>query len=191
MCVLTYTPATRGELANALLGGLLRPLYGVALATGRISLSDVAIFTPFTLLVFVNPLETEWPDRGADGATSKRSLAVRLPAGRVRARGRGSHGGTTAIDRGDLAADPPGEPGAGSAGHDRHAPGSAARLGSPPGPLTTALIERNRSSRRACAGAAYANPHIRGVERLRLGRKARSGRPRIGECVLSRTRRGM
>ncbi len=67
-----------GEVANALLGGLLLPVFGVAAATGTVTIRDVLIFVPFALLVFVNLLETQWADRDADRITGKLTLAVRL-----------------------------------------------------------------------------------------------------------------
>lgn len=39
---------------------------------------------PFALVVFVNLLETGWPDRRADAAVGKRTLATRWSAGRLR-----------------------------------------------------------------------------------------------------------
>jgi 1,4-dihydroxy-2-naphthoate octaprenyltransferase len=73
-----------GEVANALLGGLLLPVYGVAAATGRVGVVDVLVFLPFALLDFVNLLETQWPDRVADRRTGKRTLVTRVPARTVR-----------------------------------------------------------------------------------------------------------
>lgn len=71
-----------GEVANALLGGLLLPLFGIAAATGRIGVLEVLLFVPFALLDFVNLLETQWPDRVADRLTGKHTLVSRLsPAG--------------------------------------------------------------------------------------------------------------
>lgn len=69
-----------GEVTNALLGGLLLPLYGIAAAAGRITTDDLVMFLPFALVVFVNLLETQWADRHADMATGKNTLAARAPA---------------------------------------------------------------------------------------------------------------
>jgi len=66
-----------GELDNALLGGLVLPLYGFAVQTGGVSLPAVAFFLPLTAAVFVNLLATTWPDREADAAVGKRTLATR------------------------------------------------------------------------------------------------------------------
>lgn len=73
-----------GEVANAALGGLLLPLYGVASVAGQIGVGDVAVWMPFTLVAFVNLLETQWPDREADRTTGKRTLTTRLSARGVR-----------------------------------------------------------------------------------------------------------
>ena len=65
-----------GELVNALLGGILLPLYGVGVvATPRPQ--AVAAVVPFALLVGCNLFATHWPDRAADEAVGKRTLAVR------------------------------------------------------------------------------------------------------------------
>lgn len=67
-----------GEVLNAVLGGLLLPLYGTAVVRGSIGPSDVVLFVPFTLLVFVSMLETQWPDRQADVASGRHTLTSRL-----------------------------------------------------------------------------------------------------------------
>jgi 1,4-dihydroxy-2-naphthoate octaprenyltransferase len=74
-----------GELANAVFGGLLLPLYGVASAAGRVEVLDLLAFLPFTFVTFCSVMATAWPDRVADGATGKRTLQVRLQPGRLRA----------------------------------------------------------------------------------------------------------
>lgn len=74
-----------GEVANAALGGLALPAYGMAVAGGAVSTSDVVVFAPFALLVFVNLLETQWPDRDADRSVGKHTLASRLSPRAVRA----------------------------------------------------------------------------------------------------------
>jgi 1,4-dihydroxy-2-naphthoate octaprenyltransferase len=64
-----------GEVTNAALGGLALPVYGGAVLGG--SLSDVALASvPFFLLVLLNLFATQWPDREADGAVGKDTLAV-------------------------------------------------------------------------------------------------------------------
>ena len=73
-----------GELANGLLGGMLLPLYGVALAGGAVDANTVAAFLPLTLVVTANLLATTWPDRVADAAVGKRTLATRWLPERLR-----------------------------------------------------------------------------------------------------------
>ncbi len=68
-----------GEVLNALLGGLLLPLYGVAVVRGTIEAADVIAFLPFTLVVFLSVMATAWTDHVADAATGKRTLQTRLP----------------------------------------------------------------------------------------------------------------
>ncbi|WP_153011752.1 UbiA family prenyltransferase [Serinicoccus chungangensis] len=68
-----------GEVANALLGGLLLPATG-AVAAGAALGPAALTFFPFCLLVLVNLLETQWADRDADRAAGKHTLATRLPA---------------------------------------------------------------------------------------------------------------
>lgn len=67
-----------GEPLNAVLGGLLLPLAGVAVVAGGVSSADVLAFLPFTLVVFASVLATAWPDREADAATGKATLQVRV-----------------------------------------------------------------------------------------------------------------
>ena len=71
-----------GELDNALLGGLLLPLYGYAVLSNTISLEFAMMFLPFTGLVFINLLATTWADRQADQMVGKNTLATRwsIPA---------------------------------------------------------------------------------------------------------------
>lgn len=73
-----------GEPLNALLGGLVLPLYGVAVAAGGVEPADVLAFLPFTCVVLCSVLATAWPDREADSATGKRTLQVRWPVPRLR-----------------------------------------------------------------------------------------------------------
>jgi 1,4-dihydroxy-2-naphthoate octaprenyltransferase len=72
-----------GELDNALLGGVLLPVYGVAVA-GDVTAASVLAFLPFACIVFVNLLATTWPDREADAAVGKETLATRLSTDRLR-----------------------------------------------------------------------------------------------------------
>ncbi len=74
-----------GEVDNAALGGLVLPLYGFAVAAGDVALTPVLACVPFVTLVFANMLETQWPDRHADGAVGKETLAVRWSHRRLRA----------------------------------------------------------------------------------------------------------
>lgn len=48
-----------GELDNAALGGLVLPLYGFAVASGRVSFDPILACVPFVALVFANMLETQ------------------------------------------------------------------------------------------------------------------------------------
>ncbi len=73
-----------GEPLNALLGGLLLPLFGVALVAGGVNLLDVAAFLPFGLVVMASVLATAWPDRDVDAATGKLTMSVRLDAPTLR-----------------------------------------------------------------------------------------------------------
>ncbi len=73
-----------GEVTNALVGGVALPLYGFAVVTGSVSVAAVLTTLPFALVVFVNLLETQWPDRRADAAVGKRTLATRWSASRLR-----------------------------------------------------------------------------------------------------------
>ncbi|WP_298748165.1 UbiA family prenyltransferase [uncultured Serinicoccus sp.] len=68
-----------GEVANALLGGLLLPATGAVVAGAALGPAALT-FLPFTLLTFVNLLETQWADRDADRAAGKHTLATRLRA---------------------------------------------------------------------------------------------------------------
>ena len=73
-----------GEGTNGLLGGMLLPLYGVAVAGGAVDAFAVASFVPLALVVTANLLATTWPDRAADAEVGKRTLATRWPPGRLR-----------------------------------------------------------------------------------------------------------
>jgi len=73
-----------GEVANGILGGMLLPLYGVAIAGGAVDAAAVLAFLPLTLVVTVNLLATTWPDRAADASVGKRTLATRWPVPRLR-----------------------------------------------------------------------------------------------------------
>lgn len=73
-----------GELDNAMLGGLLLPLYGYAAQTGTIAIQPILICLPFGILVFVNLLATTWPDRHADAIVGKYTLATRWSVAHLR-----------------------------------------------------------------------------------------------------------
>lgn len=73
-----------GEATNAALGGVALPLYGFAVVAGGVTTAAALATVPFALVVFVNLLETQWPDRRADAAVGKRTLATRWSAGRLR-----------------------------------------------------------------------------------------------------------
>jgi 1,4-dihydroxy-2-naphthoate polyprenyltransferase len=73
-----------GEPANAVLGGLLLPLYGVAIAGGPVDHLALAAFIPLALVVWANLLATTWPDRVADASVGKRTLATRWTASHLR-----------------------------------------------------------------------------------------------------------
>ncbi len=72
-----------GEPVNALLGGLLLPLYGVAVVASPGFAAALAV-VPFTLLVGCNLFATHWPDRAADATVGKWTLAVRWSPARIR-----------------------------------------------------------------------------------------------------------
>ncbi len=73
-----------GEFLNAWLGGMLLPLYGVAVARGSVGILDVIAFLPFALVVFLSVMATAWSDRVADAAVGKRTLQTRVSRGSLR-----------------------------------------------------------------------------------------------------------
>ncbi len=73
-----------GELDNALLGGVILPVYGVAVVMDSVSVGSVIAFLPLGCAVFVNLLATTWPDRNADATVGKNTLATRLSVSRLR-----------------------------------------------------------------------------------------------------------
>ncbi|WP_435360457.1 prenyltransferase [Haloarchaeobius sp. DFWS5] len=73
-----------GEVTNAFLGGLLLPLYGVAVVGGPLDARAVLAVLPFASYVFANLLATQWPDRRADAAVGKRTLPTRWSPSRLR-----------------------------------------------------------------------------------------------------------
>lgn len=72
-----------GEVDNAVLGGITLPVYGTCIVTGSMSLSAIAAFLPFGTAVFLNLLATTWPDRAADAAVGKYTLATQWSTGRL------------------------------------------------------------------------------------------------------------
>ena len=73
-----------GELDNAVLGGVLLPLYGYVVQAGKFEAWVIAALLPFGGAVFINLLATTWPDRVADRQVGKRTLATRMPTGYLR-----------------------------------------------------------------------------------------------------------
>jgi 1,4-dihydroxy-2-naphthoate octaprenyltransferase len=67
-----------GELTNALLGGLLMPLMAYLCAGGSRIAWACSVLLPVVASVMVCVLGVHWPDRHADGAVGKRTLAVKL-----------------------------------------------------------------------------------------------------------------
>ncbi|WP_436935047.1 prenyltransferase [Halovenus marina] len=72
-----------GELDNAALGGLVLPVYGGAVVGGTLGFVALASI-PFFLVVLLNLFATQWPDREADRAVGKRTLAVQWSPTRLR-----------------------------------------------------------------------------------------------------------
>jgi 1,4-dihydroxy-2-naphthoate octaprenyltransferase len=72
-----------GEAVNASLGGVMLPLYGVSVVGRPTAVAALAV-VPFALVVGCNLLATHWPDRAADAAVGKRTLAVRWRARSIR-----------------------------------------------------------------------------------------------------------
>jgi 1,4-dihydroxy-2-naphthoate octaprenyltransferase len=66
------------EAANAILGGLVLPLYGYTLLARSIDLTIIAVFLPYALMIFITAMATTWPDREADAQVGKYTLATRL-----------------------------------------------------------------------------------------------------------------
>jgi len=73
-----------GELDNAALGGVVLPAYGVAVAADGLTVPGVLPFLPIGAVVVANLLATTWPDREADAAVGKETLATRWPPDRLR-----------------------------------------------------------------------------------------------------------
>ncbi|MBW8011403.1 MAG: prenyltransferase [Chloroflexi bacterium] len=73
-----------GELDNALLGGVALPVYSYAVQAGQVDYFVILASIPFGTLVFINLLATTWPDRVADAAVGKRTLATRWSVKRLR-----------------------------------------------------------------------------------------------------------
>jgi 1,4-dihydroxy-2-naphthoate polyprenyltransferase len=67
-----------GEITNALLGGLLMPLMAYLCAGGSHIAWACTVLLPVVASVMVCVLGVHWPDRQADEAVGKRTLAVQL-----------------------------------------------------------------------------------------------------------------
>ena len=72
-----------GEVDNAALGGLALPAYAAAAVDGPAGTVALAC-VPCFLVVLMTLFATQWPDREADAAVGKRTLAVRWSPGRLR-----------------------------------------------------------------------------------------------------------
>ncbi len=72
------------EIANGVLGGLVLPLYGYSLLSGRVEGWVIAAFLPYALLITTTAMATTWPDRDADRQVGKRTLATWMPVSRLR-----------------------------------------------------------------------------------------------------------
>lgn len=72
-----------GEVTNAVLGGFALPLYAVAVVSTP-TIEHALAVVPFSLVVGCNLLATHWPDRAADAAVGKRTLAVQWSPARLR-----------------------------------------------------------------------------------------------------------
>lgn len=72
-----------GELDNAALGGVALPVFGYVVV-GDLAVDAVLAFLPFGCLVFANLLAVTWPDRDADAAVGKETLATRWSPARLR-----------------------------------------------------------------------------------------------------------
>jgi 1,4-dihydroxy-2-naphthoate octaprenyltransferase len=72
------------EVANAVLGGIVLPLYGYTLLAGRVDTWVMLAFVPYSLMIFATALATTWPDRIADGKVGKRTLATWMNVVRLR-----------------------------------------------------------------------------------------------------------
>ncbi|RMF78720.1 MAG: prenyltransferase [Chloroflexi bacterium] len=73
-----------GELTNAVLGGLVLPLYGYTVQTATLTADVTLACLPFVCFIFLNMLATTWPDRHADAQVGKRTLATRWSAKHLR-----------------------------------------------------------------------------------------------------------
>jgi 1,4-dihydroxy-2-naphthoate octaprenyltransferase len=73
-----------GEVDNAVLGGVMLPVYGTIIVTDSVVPWAAIAFVPFGSAVFVNLLATTWPDRVADARVGKQTLATRWSTARLR-----------------------------------------------------------------------------------------------------------
>lgn len=84
LCPLALAWRGWGEVTNAMLGGITLPTYAYAIQSGRVDGLILLSSLPFGLMVFINLLATTWPDRTADAAVGKRTLATRWQKKRLR-----------------------------------------------------------------------------------------------------------
>ncbi len=72
------------EVINAVLIGILLPLYGYTVQSGLVDWRIIVGCAPFALLMFVLILATNWSDRDADRQVGKFTLSARLPQNQLR-----------------------------------------------------------------------------------------------------------
>jgi 1,4-dihydroxy-2-naphthoate octaprenyltransferase len=63
------------EVTNGFIGGMLMPLMGLTVQTGSLTLQNASVLLPVFLIVTTDLLGIHWPDREADLAVGKRTLA--------------------------------------------------------------------------------------------------------------------
>jgi 1,4-dihydroxy-2-naphthoate octaprenyltransferase len=73
-----------GEVVNAWLGGIVLPVFAYSIQSGKVDWQVVLACLPFAVIVFMNLLESQWPDREADKLAGKRTLVTRLSSFHLR-----------------------------------------------------------------------------------------------------------